>query len=91
VDPSGNIKGSVPRNVKEAADRFAVRHGLSGREADVIVLAAGGHARKEIASRLDISPKTVAEYWTRICWKTGCANQSHVLARLLRDALGTPK
>lgn len=49
----------------------AEAHGpqLSRRERDVLTLLAEGCRTKEIAERLEISPKTVETYRTRLCHK----------------------
>jgi len=44
---------------------------LSGRERDVLRLLAEGCRTKEIAEQLEISPKTVETYRSRLCHKLG--------------------
>lgn len=45
--------------------------GLSERELEVLALLGRGHSNQEVAVKLDISPKTVATYKSRIAEKLG--------------------
>ena len=54
---------------------------LTGREFEVFLLLARGHSVSEISSKLDLSPKTVGTYQTRIFQKCKTANLAG-LARL---------
>jgi two-component system response regulator FixJ len=56
---------------------------LSPRQREVMALVAQGLANKEIAHRLDISPRTVENYRAWVMEKMGAAN----LADLVRKAL----
>jgi transposase len=42
--------------------RLAIRYGMSPRESEILELAKAGTPRKEIASKLEISPNTVKTY-----------------------------
>jgi DNA-binding NarL/FixJ family response regulator len=56
------------------ADQAAPQRVLSTREFEVFMLLARGTAVEEIAARLFVSAKTVANYQTAIRQKTGLAN-----------------
>jgi len=60
---------------------------LSPREAEVIQLVADGLADKEIAARLSISPRTVADHITNIRDKLGAANRTSAVYRYFFRAL----
>lgn len=47
------------------------RHNVTGREADVLALAAGGLTNREIAERLFLSPRTVEKHVASLLVKTG--------------------
>ncbi|WP_062018146.1 response regulator transcription factor [Aureimonas sp. AU4] len=52
---------------------------LSDREAHVLRLIAEGYGNKEIAARLDLSPKSVETYRARAFQKTGLRSRSDVV------------
>lgn len=52
---------------------------LSKREFEILTLIASGHAYKEIAEKLDISPKTVSTYRTRILEKLNLSSTSQLI------------
>jgi len=52
---------------------------LSKREFEVLSLIASGKTYKEIAGKLDLSPKTVSTYRTRILEKLNLTNTSQLL------------
>ncbi len=52
---------------------------LSKRELEVFSLIAAGEAYKEIAAKLDLSPKTISTYRTRILEKLNLKNTSQLL------------
>lgn len=53
---------------------------LSGREADVIVLAAAGCTNGQIARKLGLSVKTVAAHFTRAFAKTRTRDRAEIVA-----------
>ena len=61
--------------------------GLSGREAEVLRLAAAGHSGPEIARRLYISPGTVKTHFANIYEKLGVSDRTAAVARALRQGL----
>ena len=52
---------------------------LSKREFEILTLIASGQSYKEIAGKLDISPKTVSTYRTRILEKLNLSSTSQLL------------
>jgi DNA-binding NarL/FixJ family response regulator len=50
--------------------------GLTEREVDVLRLIARGHANKEVAATLDISPKTVGHHIEHIYAKAGITTRA---------------
>lgn len=61
-------------------DRFRKQKRLSSREKQVLVEAAAGMTRKEIARKLGLSPYTVAEYLSNIYKKYDVNNKSAAVA-----------
>jgi len=70
---------------RSAIDQFCVRFQLSPRERGVIELFCEGRANKEIADKLDLSERTVDEYWKRIFAKTQRRSQREIVALLLGE------
>lgn len=54
---------------------------LTPRQLEVLLLAASGHSTKEIANRLDLSPKTVENYRSAILRRLEANNLAHAIAR----------
>lgn len=69
VDPT--LGGSVLRREVRRKEAPASREALSAREEEVLRLVAWGHGNTEIGKRLDISPRTVETYRSRIGEKLG--------------------
>jgi PAS domain S-box-containing protein len=57
----------------------------TGRELQVLELAAQGNTDKQIAQALDISKDTVASYWRRILLKYDAVSRTEVVARHARQ------
>ncbi len=53
---------------------------LSGREREVLELAAQGLGNREIAKRLVVSEKTVVHHLEHIYLKLGAENRAHAVA-----------
>jgi len=53
----------------------------TGRELQILELAAEGNTDKQIASSLGISKDTVASYWRRILLKFDAVSRTEVVAR----------
>ena len=56
--------------------------GLTQAEADVAILAAGGHSNREIAARRGTSPRTVANQVGSIFHKLGVGSRQELVVRL---------
>jgi two-component system nitrate/nitrite response regulator NarL len=60
---------------------------LSGRERDLLELAAEGLPTGEIARRLHLSPNTVKTYWQRLYEKLGASDRASAIAEAIRRGL----
>lgn len=69
----------LPRNPTES---------LSQREFEVYSLIALGHTYKEISSKLELSPKTISTYRTRILAKLSLRSTGQLIHFALQDSLG---
>src|SRR5471030_1999859 len=56
---------------------------LSGRENQVVLLAADGLTDKEIAKRLDLQLTTIRTHWERVREKLGTSNKAQSISKLL--------
>ncbi len=77
---AGRLDGDAVNAVLTAAGHRAPRQrawpgGLTAREIEVLVLVARGHANKEIARRLAVSPKTVSNHVEHIYTKLGISRR----------------
>lgn len=54
--------------------------GITAREADVLVLVAGGLANKEIAAQLHLSPRTVEKHVESLLRKAGARSRTQLVA-----------
>jgi DNA-binding NarL/FixJ family response regulator len=61
--------------------------GLSPREHEILSLLAGGLSQSDIATRLVISPKTVATHIQRVLSKLGVRSRTQALAEAYRRGL----
>lgn len=55
---------------------------LSLRETEIIVQIASGFSDKEIANKLNISPRTIQTHVVRICLKLNARNRAHAVTKL---------
>jgi two-component system, NarL family, nitrate/nitrite response regulator NarL len=62
---------------------------LSGRERELLELAATGLNTGESASRLYLSPNTVKTYWQRLYEKLGASDRASAMAEAIRRGLLT--
>jgi two-component system nitrate/nitrite response regulator NarL len=60
---------------------------LSGRERELLELAAQGATSGQIAERLCLSPNTVKTYWQRLYEKLGTGDRTSALAEAIRRGL----
>lgn len=65
------------RERRAAADRTAA---LSPREREVFALLVQGYPNKEIAARLDLSPRTIEDHRAAIAAKTGARGLAQLIA-----------
>ena len=80
------LREEDPRRARQALARdFA----LSGREAEVLVWVAYGKTNADIATILDMSPRTVNKHLEHIFLKMGVETRSAATALALRRPLGT--
>jgi DNA-binding CsgD family transcriptional regulator len=79
--------------IRELFERFDVddpvaAYGLTGREAEVLILAAAGYSNRRIASKLGVRPETIKKHLDHVYAKLGVAGRGHAAAHTL--ALGFP-
>jgi two-component system nitrate/nitrite response regulator NarL len=60
---------------------------LSGRERELLELAARGLTTSEIARQLHLSPNTVKTYWQRLYEKLGASDRASAMAEAIRRGL----
>jgi DNA-binding NarL/FixJ family response regulator len=77
-----------PRGVPELGRRYARLTELSPRETDLVVAAASGIPRDEIARFLGLGEDTIKTLIRRIRVKTGVGNLQELLSGLLQQASG---
>jgi DNA-binding CsgD family transcriptional regulator len=63
-----------------------VAAGITAREADVLRLVAGGLANKQIAARLQLSPRTVEKHVESLLRKTGARSRTGLVAAAARGS-----
>lgn len=73
------------RDQRRLRSRYAT---LTARERDVLGLLLEGHANKEIASHLAISPKTVERHRAHVMAKTGAGSLAELVALAIRNDIG---
>jgi DNA-binding NarL/FixJ family response regulator len=78
-------KPAIDDVLSQAARRFCHTAGLSGREQEILELAAQGFADKEISAQLCLAYTTVKTYWSRIFFKIAVKNRQLAIAKLLAD------
>jgi DNA-binding NarL/FixJ family response regulator len=79
IDPTmaGKVLSGIIRPTSTGGQRK--RKHLSEREAEVVRMIAWGYSNKEIASRLNISVKTVETYKGRLSEKLGVSNRTDLV------------
>lgn len=93
---AGRLHGPAVEAVLTAAGHRTSRRvtgpgGLTAREVDVLVLVARGCTNKEVAEKLVISRKTVANHVEHIYAKIGVANRAAAALFATRHGLLTPE
>jgi two-component system nitrate/nitrite response regulator NarL len=81
---SQSLQSSVLDQIRH---RVPSRPPLSGRERELLELAATGASNAEIAQRLCLSPNTVKTYWQRLYEKLGATDRASAIAEALRTGL----
>jgi two-component system nitrate/nitrite response regulator NarL len=81
---SMSLQSSVLDQIRQ---RLPSRPPLSGRERELLELAAAGASNAEIAQRLCLSPNTVKTYWQRLYEKLGTTDRAGAIAAALRTGL----
>jgi len=83
IDPTfaGKVLSRFMRPVSKSTNE---RNELSERETEVLTLTAWGHSNKEIASRLDISVKTVETYKARLLEKLQLTSRTEIVRYAVR-------
>lgn len=72
---------------RSKASGSANTHGLSRRERQVLTAIARGFTSQEIAEQLQISPKTVETYRSRICEKLGLKTRADLVGYAIATGL----
>jgi HD-GYP domain-containing protein (c-di-GMP phosphodiesterase class II) len=78
---AGRLDGAAVNAVLHAAGRRAPARrawpaGLTAREVEVLGLLARGHSNKQIAQRLDVTPKTVSNHVEHVYAKLGVSSRA---------------
>ncbi len=79
--------GPVAARRLVAGDTAAPHHGLSRREMGVLLMLGAGRPVKRIAAELDLSPKTVSTYRSRLLQKLGLASNADLTRYVLERGL----
>lgn len=66
-------------------NRFAIKHGLTIRELEILRLISQGFCYKHIAEKISISLGVVRNYGKSIKHKTKASNMIHAVAMFVRD------
>ncbi len=74
--------GDIPERAEER--RLAQRHGLTEREAEVLLWISRGKANREISEILGISPRTVNKHLEQVFEKMGIENRASAAAAAVR-------
>ncbi len=74
-----------PSRPAEIAQIVTAAHGLTRREADVVLLVASGRTNQEIARALDVSPYTVADHLKNVFAKLGVSTRGELASKLFFD------
>jgi DNA-binding CsgD family transcriptional regulator len=74
-----------PSRPAEIAQIVGAAHGLTNREADVVLLVASGHTNDEIARALALSRYTVADHLKRVFQKLDVVTRGELTSKLFFD------
>ena len=78
--------GTSTKNRPEACNRLAVRHALTDRELETLLLIAEGHSQKQMALTMQISQNTVHSYVQSVYAKMGAHSRQEVINMCDREA-----
>lgn len=84
---SPDVAGRLATGLGSEGGEGPPHHKLSARELEVLVVIAQGVSLKEIAARMDISPKTVSSYRARILEKLGVTSNAELVRYALQHEL----
>lgn len=74
-----------PSRPAEIAQIATAAHGLTRREAEVVVLVASGRTNQEISRALNVSPYTVADHLKNVFAKLGVSTRGELTSKLFFD------
>ena len=91
LQQQATMSGDATEAIRELFERFDVddpvaTYGLTGREAEVLILAAAGDSNAQIASKLGVRPETINKHLDHVYAKLGVAGRAHATAHAV--ALG---
>ncbi|MGB5835062.1 MAG: DNA-binding response regulator [Thiohalocapsa sp.] len=88
VGPDEYLLHLVEQNLAHDRSRLSERFGLTAREAEVLVWIARGKSNREIATILDLSPRTVNKHLEPVFDKLGVENRTSAAATAIRTLNG---
>lgn len=88
LQQQATVSADATEAVRELFDRFDVddavaAYGLTGREAEVLLLAAAGDSNAEIASKLGVRAETIKKHLDHVYAKLRVAGRGHAAAHAL--------
>lgn len=83
---SAAVSEALLRNVRDGERRLPHEQ-LSDREMQVLQLIVGGYSVNDIATRLNLSPKTVSTHKTRLLEKMNLSNQAELIRYAIAHGL----
>ncbi len=78
-----------PAAPQDVAPVIALSYGLTGRECQVAMQCIQGHATREIAQALAMSPHTVQDHLKSIFDKTGVRSRGELVGQIFLDHYAT--
>jgi DNA-binding CsgD family transcriptional regulator len=95
LQQSAAVASRAPDAIRALFERFDVDdpvalYRLTGREAEILILAAAGDTNAEIAARLDVRPETVKTHLDHVYAKVGAAGRGRAAAHALALGMRAP-
>jgi len=95
LQQQATMSSDVTEVIRELFERFDIddpvaTYGLTGREAEVLILAAAGDSNAQIASKLGVRPDTINKHLDHVYAKLGVASRGHAAAHALALSLPGP-